>query len=673
MPNSRIQESGVLSFSYSQWDPYKKLTFYAAPYDWLEVSYQYTDLTNRLYSSVFAFSGNQTAKDKGFNFKNMAFEEGDVFPSVSLGMRDVGGTGIFSSEYIVASKRLNLVDLTLGIGWGNLSINKYGNPFSIISDRFKDRDVDVGLGGKFNTQSYFSGETAIFGGLDINLPIRGLNLKIEYDTTNYQTEGLTTGNPFIGKSYIIPDSRINYGLTYKLNNFFELSLSHIKGNTTAFTFAYKLNGEKKYPVQRIKRQEPIIDNVSALQVATSLDDRYLYLAALKYFQENNLSIRSLDVDGDTLSVSYAQNKYISYPNSYGAAIEILDKISPKKIENFKLISRNSIFELSEVNVPRNSWKNYKKLNQYYLLENDLNYGGSYNSGSTHKYKPKINYPKHLYNFLISADTYLGGPDRFLIGGVNLKLKSEIIFSDSITFQTNIDYRLTDTFSALEQGSDSLLPKVRTDLLYYYNEGKDYRLRRSQLNFFKPLSKNIYSKISLGYLEDMFGGIGGEVLYRDFKKNWALGIDLYQVKQRDFDGMFDFKDYSTLTGHTTFYYEIPNTKTLLKISGGRYLAKDSGFTVDFSKRFKSGIRVGGFFSLTDISEEEFGEGSFDKGIYIEIPIQSIFGNFNTEIAGFGLRPTTRDGAAKLYTGFDLWGVTDQGSYYSIKRDIEDYYE
>ena len=65
--------------------------------------------------------------------------------------------------------------------------------------------------------------------------------------------------------------------------------------------------------------------------------------------------------------------------------------------------------------------------------------------------------------------------------------------------------------------------------------------------------------------------------------------------------------------------------------------------------------------------------FDKGIYIEIPIQSIFGNFNTEIAGFGLRPTTRDGAAKLYTGFDLWGVTDQGSYYSIKRDIEDYYE
>ena len=243
MPNSRIQESGVLSFSYSQWDPYKKLTFYAAPYDWLEVSYQYTDLTNRLYSSVFAFSGNQTAKDKGFNFKIMAFEEGDVFPSVSLGNARCW-TGIFSSEYIVASKRLNLVDLTLGIGWGNLSINKYGNPFSIISDRFKDRDVDVGLGGKFNTQSYFSGETAIFGGLDINLPIRGLNLKIEYDTTNYQTEGLTTGNPFIGKSYIIPDSRINYGLTYKLNNFFELSLSHIKGNTTAFTFAYKLNGEK---------------------------------------------------------------------------------------------------------------------------------------------------------------------------------------------------------------------------------------------------------------------------------------------------------------------------------------------------------------------------------------------------------------------------------------------
>ena len=129
MPNSRMQSSGTISMSYSQWEPYKKLTFYAAPYDWLEVSYQYTDLTNRLFSQVFEFSGNQTAKDKGFNLKIMAFEEGDFVPSISLGIRDVGGTGIFSSEYVVASKRFNLIDSTLGIGWGNLSTNDYGNPF----------------------------------------------------------------------------------------------------------------------------------------------------------------------------------------------------------------------------------------------------------------------------------------------------------------------------------------------------------------------------------------------------------------------------------------------------------------------------------------------------------------------------------------------------------------
>ena len=39
---------------------------------------------------------------------------------ISLGFRDLMGTGLFDSEYIVGSKRVGPFDFTLGMGWGNM-------------------------------------------------------------------------------------------------------------------------------------------------------------------------------------------------------------------------------------------------------------------------------------------------------------------------------------------------------------------------------------------------------------------------------------------------------------------------------------------------------------------------------------------------------------------------
>ena len=46
--------------------------------------------------------------------------------------------------------------------------------------------------------------------------------------------------------------------------------------------------------------------------------------------------------------------------------------------------------------------------------------------------------------------------------------------------------------------------------------------------------------------------------------------------------------------------------------GKYLAGDKGATFDISRRFNSGFTLGIFASKTNLSAEEFGEGSFDKG-------------------------------------------------------------
>ena len=118
------------------------------------------------------------------------------------------------------------------------------------------------------------------------------------------------------------------------------------------------------------------------------------------------------------------------------------------------------------------------------------------------------------------------------------------------------------------------------------------------------------------------GYGGEILYRPFENEFYVGFALHLVKQRGYKQRFDFLEYTTDTGHFTLYYDFPyGISSQFKI--GRYLARDKGFTLDLSRRFKTGFTIGAFASKTNISSELFGEGSFDKGFYFSVPLDLLY--------------------------------------------------
>ena len=68
---------------------------------------------------------------------------------------------------------------------------------------------------------------------------------------------------------------------------------------------------------------------------------------------------------------------------------------------------------------------------------------------------------------------------------------------------------------------------------------------------------------------------------------------------------------------------PKTDVRAKLSYGEYIAGDVGYTLEFSRSFNNGVEFSAFFSKTNVSTNDFGEGSFDKGISIRVPISSIF--------------------------------------------------
>ena len=103
--------------------------------------------------------------------------------------------------------------------------------------------------------------------------------------------------------------------------------------------------------------------------------------------------------------------------------------------------------------------------------------------------------------------------------------------------------------------DGELHHVRQDRRLYMTEGES-GLRKMALNYIFSINSDITAKVSAGYLEWMYGGVGGEVLYMPDDKPWALGADIYWLKQREFDQKFSFLDYETITAFANFYYNLP---------------------------------------------------------------------------------------------------------------------
>ena len=517
---------------------------------------------------------------------------------------------------------------------------------------------------------FFSGnEIGFFGGIEYTIPFfRGVKIKAEYDSMNYSAEGFDDPHQ---------KSKFNYGLSIPISRDFKLGLGYVRGNTLQFTFAMSLNlGKQQTFFSKKADQYQNVQNSEILKRVTARENRFLYRSLLRDLNDRDIYIRSANLDESSkeLAITFSQNKFLSYPRSYGRIFRLMDQVSPNDVTSFKATSQNIGLILSTVKVDRNQFNTHKNTNDFVSLNEFTEiYQIDRDQLKEYEFQPPTFYPKTFFEIGPSFQTHIGGPDRFLIGGINFGFDTETLLTKNINLQTRSRFGIVDTFDALEQPSDSVLPHVRSDIIDYLKEGKNFSISRFQMNYFKQLSNNQYFKLSGGILEEMFGGLGFEYLYRPFNSNLAIGIDAFEVRQRDFDQRFSFREYQTKTGHITFYYNEPRSRILFKLIGGKFLAGDSGITFDASRRFKSGAQIGAFFTITDISEEEFGEGSFDKGFYINFPLEAFSRKYSRDLSGFTLRPLTRDGGAKLIVGHELYGITDQGSFNNIFRDFEDIYD
>ncbi|PQK75443.1 YjbH domain-containing protein [Pantoea ananatis] len=645
VPTARMAKEGEFSLNFRDNDQYRYYSASLQLFPWLETTVRYTDVRTRRYSAVESFSGNQSYKDKAFDLKLHLWQEGYWLPEVSFGTRDLGGTGLFDSEYLVATKAWGPFDFTLGMGWGYLgNSGTVKNPFCSYSDSYCQRP-GVGQAGSINGSQMFHGPSAVFGGIEYQTPWQPLRLKVEYEGNDYKDD-------FAGR---LPQrSKVNVGAIYRVTDWADINASYERGNTFMFGFTIRTNFNDMHQ-DHIDSPKPAYNpNPQPKLLETTVTGNQL--SELKY--NAGLAGPKIQTKGSTLYVSGEQTKYRDTREGVDRANRIIMNHLPDGIETINVTE-------SRYNMPQVTTET-----SVASLRNEL---GGYPLGHekplqqlrTDPVDPEpteqgmfIRKERLSYSLSPVLNQSVGGPESFylyqvgVMGNVDYWLTDHLLVGGSLFANVANNY---DKFNYNGAPADSTLPRVRTHIRDYV-ENNVY-VNDLQANYMDYLGNGFYGQVYGGYLETMYGGVGGEVLYRPVDSNWAVGVDANYVRQRDWDDMMRFTRYEAPTGNLTGYWRpwfMENV--LVKASVGQYLAKDKGVTIDLSKRFDSGVMVGVYATKTNVSSQQYGEGDFTKGFYISIPMDLFTVTPTRGRAQINWVPLTRDGGQMLGRKYQLYDMT-----------------
>ena len=239
MPSAIVQPDGQMTASYAAFGNTTRRNF----------SFQILPrvMGALRYSNINNWDGDRDLFDRSFDLHIQLLNEQPGWqPSLMLGFRDILGTGVYSAEYLVASKTVARdFTLTGGMGWGRLAgVNTIENPFCAVADTMCDRDVETGEGGKLAWDRFFRGEDmGFFGGVEWRTPIEKLTLKAEVSSDAYTREERDPEAGFERKS------PFNFGAEYRIRPGVTLGGYYMYGDTVGVNIVISGN-PKRPPVPR---------------------------------------------------------------------------------------------------------------------------------------------------------------------------------------------------------------------------------------------------------------------------------------------------------------------------------------------------------------------------------------------------------------------------------------
>ncbi|MFQ5623784.1 MAG: YjbH domain-containing protein [Paracoccaceae bacterium] len=613
MPSAEMQPDGETSWSLSGFGPVWRgaLNFQFLP--GAELTLRYTSIED------WTAGGGSVFTDE-LDLKFRLLQETASLPALALGFRDVLGTGVKGAEYVVATKTLHpTLKASLGLGWGRLgSENGFDNPLGLLSGTFDTRPSRFGDIGQIRADQYFRGDAALFAGLEWRTPVRGLSFKAEYSSDDYRRTALN--------SALDVTAPFNFGLEYRLGNGIGIGGYLMHGSEVGFRVSLSGNPFRPQAPQDLGNgPAPFMarraDAPRGGGWASDPRSRDMLMQAIaEALSPDGIVVREAELSAGTVELRVENTRIRREPKAIGRVARVLAAGTPASVGTFRItllrdgvptttaVVDRAAFErqIDRPDAGPRSWQSVELRDAPFRLD-----------GPGHW----IAVPERRFTWSLGPSL----PVRFFSNensvSYRLQLRGDASYriSPGFTLNGTVAQTLFEQTDSAKPLAPAGFPRVRTNYAAY--EGAPGpELSRLSADYVFKISDATYGRLSAGYLERMFGGVSGEVLWKPVNQRWGLGAEVNYVRQRAFGDAFSFRDYEVVTGHGSLYWDTGFYDLEAQVNAGRYLGGDWGATLTLGRRFANGWEVAAYIVGTDATSRVSGIGNLDRGIRVTIPLR-----------------------------------------------------
>lgn len=661
MPSAYVEPDGTLSTGYSYDRPYGTFWGTATILPWAQITGRYVSISG---IAGFTFDKEQYGgkygkyKDKVFDAKLLLLKERDFLPAIAVGTTDLLGTELFKGQYVVATKTFGAArNIEASVGFANrrpdglfgglrwystttpglalvaeYDANDYRKDFSAAQTAAGRREKGPAVGVEyrwgwlgaqiarhhdhFSANAYVSipfSEREFIPKLFEPMPFDARNAPVRVSTEQWQSNGshgaalvdALVKQDFRNVRVAFEDSTLKLSLTNKRIS----ETGRAIGRAARTALAFAPSGTRSIQISYTKLEQPI----STYQFVDlpRLSDYLTGLADRESFLQ-------------TVVVRYAEPSDKVREDRQGLLAAIRDEGTGP---NMQVGRDGHIVQVVSEDREANRFKVVPKLAFFF---NDPSGALRYETSAA------ANYDKRL--------------------------------GEGLYFNSAFRLNLFENVSGVTQPSNSTLPHVRSDIAEYKRGGR-FKLNRALLNKYMTLDERVFARVSGGLYEEMFRGIGSQILYLPKDKRWAVDLTVDALQQRDYKGWLGKRDYNVVTTLGALHYRLPYGITVTG-RAGRFLAKDEGARLEFKRRFRSGVEIGAWYTKTNgkdiTSPGSLSDPYNDKGVFLSIPLNIMLPSDSQAHAGFSLSPWTRDVGQMVASPGDLYDLFEDP-----RRDLTAY--
>lgn len=582
-----------------------------------------------------------TLYDRSFDLRFRLVNEGRYIPAIAIGLQDFIGTGIYGGEYLVATKTIGpRLRVTGGIGWG-----RFGSHGSFASTGTRP-DSLLGEGGIPTYDRWFRGDVAAFAGLSYAATDR-LSFGVEYSSDGYDREE-RDGN-------IDRKSSFNFTAGYQVSEALRFDAYSLYGDEVGASVTLALNprspavtgGAEGAPLPVAPRAPGAAADLGWTADSARKDSARNTLASL--LEREGIALHALDLDGTAAHVQIRNNRYGQRPQVLGRTTRAMTRSLPASVETFTVTQMIEGQPTSSATFRRADLERLENAPATDILARTaITDGLRYADGLT---LAEDAYPRFEYGIGPFLRFSVFDPDNPVRANAGVQARAQYHIAPGWVASGSVSQKLFGDLDNVSLPGASGLPRVRSNVALYSQTDTPTLDQLTLTKYGRP-AEDYYSRLTVGYIERMYAGASAEILWKPVDSRLALGAELNYVRPRDYDQGFGLRSRRTSggvipewNGHVSAYYDIGHGFHG-QLDVGRYLAGDYGATVSLDRVFANGWSIGAYATKTDVSSATFGEGSFDKGIRIEIPLAWGVGTPTLQQSRVTLQSLSRDGGARL---------------------------